>query len=71
MNSPGRIKRLYSEVVELAAHKSATFYECSMCADKVYTFVENGVRMCFRCKFNASPPYRCGFCLLGCYNCKK
>lgn len=64
-------KRLYLDAVEMAAHISNTFYTCPICKEKAYTFVENGVRMCFRCKFNESPPYRCGFCLLGCYNCKK
>jgi len=64
------IKQLFSSIAEIAAHRAHTFYQCPRCEEKVYTFIENGVRMCFRCKFNDSPPYRCGFCLLGCYNCK-
>lgn len=64
-------KQLYSTIAELAAHGANTFYTCSTCSEKVYTFIENDKRICFQCNFDYSEPnYRCGGCLLGCYACK-
>ena len=58
-------------IAEEAAHAANTFYTCPICKERVYTFIENGKRMCFRCKFDYSESYiRCTGCLLGCYACK-
>ncbi len=69
--SPNRFKKLHHEIVEFAAHKSCTFYTCPKCEDKVYTVIENGIRTCFRCMFNNSPPLRCTGCVIGCHDCTK
>ena len=58
-------------VAEEAAHAANTFYRCPTCSERVYTFIENGQRICFRCKFDYSEPsIRCSGCFIGCHACK-
>lgn len=63
-------KRIFSTIAESAARAANTFYECPTCSEITYTFIEDGKRSCFRCKFdNIDTPVRCTGCLFGCYSC--